>query len=378
MSAAAAHSFASQATAGGKPNSQQAFLLKLLVVALGAGLIVQIAGPPWLQDVFATSHLDLVPSAALLLAALVVSVMVHEIGHLIPSLLFGFHVSRVAIGPLANNSPARPLEAAVLPFLVLRLGLRLPSNDYAWRQRMLIVVASGPIASLALLFVAAFGTSLFGADPLLCGFLRFTAQINLFISVLGVIPNSALAPVRNDARLLLTILNNGAEAEQIRLYHLITRLQTLGVRPRSYPANLVTRMMNATGTPDLMLFTALNVYLWALDSGNLAVADLWDLRMNALVAQNPRLRLSNTALAESACFDLIYRRDCTASLNKLETIDVKALSPHLLNRTKVLQMLAEGRSVEAASHLNSLRPRPAACLPLHPVRIRSARTLAFD
>lgn len=335
-----------------KPFSQPAFLFVLFIVALFIGALAQFVGPAWLTDIF---RLDAGPAqaAGALLVALTISVLVHELGHLIPSLCFGFHISRVVLGPIAATGAYGRWKLGYSPAWFSASVAAIPANDYDWRARMLTVIAGGPIATLWTFLIAALLLATFPASPA-AYFFSALAQINLFLFVLGLVPNSNNASVRSDARLFLTVLQNGDEAEQIKLYQHVTRLQIAGVRPRAYPWELIAQLAVRTGNYDLMLFNALTIYLWALDSGDIATADAWDRYANRLIEDHV-LKLSNAVLCESACFDVLHRQDPVTAVQKLRTINTKTLSPWLKHRAQVVLHVAEGSYTKALAGIRNAR-----------------------
>lgn len=345
-----------------KPGSQSAFLFSLFVAALFIGVILQALEPAWLKNLLSTAQPGMSGTALTLLLALFVSVLVHELGHLLPSLFFGFHVSRIILGPVSITCVHGRWKLQYSRSWFSASVSAVPQDERAWRLRMLIIVAGGPIASLSTFLGAACLLDSVGAAASGIYFLSALAQLNLLLFVLGLIPNSASASVRNDARLFLTLLQNRHEAEQIRLYHLVTRLQIAGARPSAYPMELITRLGSAKGNLDLTLFNALSVFLWSLDSENINLADTWDRYANALV-QHHILRLSATVLCESACFDLLHRGLPDSAARKLRATNFETLSPWLKYRARAVLQIAEGDYSDAIVSLDSARASFPAALP---------------
>ncbi|MBV8896091.1 MAG: hypothetical protein JO051_06255 [Acidobacteriaceae bacterium] len=219
---------------------------------------------------------------------------------------------------------------------------------------MLTVIAGGPIATLWIFLGAALLLDTVSlAEPVAC-FFSALAQINLLLFVLGLVPNSKNASVRSDARLFLTVLQNGEEAKQIKLYQRVTRLQIAGVRPRAYPFELLSQLAVTTGNYDLMLFSALTIFLWSLDSGDIATADAWDRYANRLM-EDRVLKLNDAVLAESACFDVLHRQNTVAAAEKLRTIKTKALSPWLKHRSQAALEIVEGSYANALAEVSEAR-----------------------
>jgi Peptidase family M50 len=344
-----------------KSLSSSAFLLLLFVAALLIGVVLQLAGPAWLSNMF---HINagLAGSPLTLLLALAVSVVVHELGHLIPSLCFGFYVSRIVLGPLSVSRAHGRWKLRYSRAWFVASVSAFPPDERAWRVRMLTVIAGGPIATLCAFLAAAYLLQVWGPGTSAACFLCGVAQLNLFLFVLGLVPNSSDASVRNDARLLLTLLENGCEAEQIRLYHYVTCLQITGVRPSSYPRQLIARLATATGNYDLMLFNALSIFLWALDSGDIATADVWD-RYAISLLEDHALKLADTVRSESACFDVLYRNNPFAAIEKLRVAKKETLSPWLKHRSEAVLKIAQAPHLDALLSLRNARVSFPAPLP---------------
>jgi len=337
-----------------KLRSPSAFLFKIFLAALVIGFVSQNAGPHWLKAIFRPQPVGTSRTALLLPLALILSVLLHEIGHLLPSVGFGFNVARVTLGPISviqlhgrwtlqySHSWFRASVSAI------------PTDLRAWRARMLIVVAGGPIATLGIFLTAVYLLDVLRPAGSAGYFLSVLGEINLFLFVLGLIPNASDASVRNDARLFITLVRNGFDAEQIRLYHAVTQLQVAGVRPRDYPRQLLAPLAVANGNHDLLLFNALTIFLWALDTENTLLADAWDQYANSLMQHRP-LRLGNTVLAESACFDLLHRNASAAAVEKLRAVNFELLSPWLRHRSRAVLQIATSACFDALTNLQIAR-----------------------
>jgi hypothetical protein len=289
-----------------------------------------------------------------LLVAFAISVVFHEMGHLVPSLWFRFHVARIALGPICATRTHGSWKLRYSRHWFAASVAAVPCDETAWRFRMLTVVAGGPVATLVMCLVAAGLLNNLAPGATGYGMCSALAQLNFFLFVFSLVPNSRNASVRNDARLFLVLIENGCETEQIRLYHMVTQLQIAGVRPRAYPRELITRVAAALGNRDLMLFSAHTVFLWALDSDDIAVADAWDQRANALL-EDHTLRLTSAVLCESACFDILHRNRPETGAEKLRAINPKALAPWLQHRAKAAELIAHGANPAALSALRNAR-----------------------
>jgi hypothetical protein len=325
-----------------------------MFVAVAVLLVVQHAHPSWSISSVALARAGAFKTLPILVVATIASVIIHEAGHLVPSLVFGFYVSRVSIGPISLSRVHGRWKLQFSRALLCASVSAMPADGRAWRTRMLLVLAGGPVATLATFVVTA--SALGDGGPTMGHTLLWPAlcQINFLLFVLGLIPNNVNSRVRNDARLFLIVLKNDKYAEQIRLYHEVSRLQVAGVRPSEYSADLVSRLASAHGNYDLMLSNALSIFVWALDSGQIAVANDWDVYANRLI-EVAELRLSNTILAESGVFDLLYRDLPASAARKLGAVKLETVPPGLRERAKAAIELIGGRHEQALASITAAR-----------------------
>lgn len=338
------------------PQQGSGNVLILFLLALSLGLVVRYALPSQLRTTFQGPDVFHWVGVGTLVAAVFVSIFLHEAGHLSAALLANFEVLAIVLGPFR--------AARVNNVWTLRFSLRslfsgsvsaVPRNTHAWRQRMLFVVASGPLATL---FTGAAAACLLLLHPLHGWpntFIGAITQLSAFIFVLGLIPNSTNARVRNDARLLLVLSRESDQCREILMYHLLTRLELAGVRPRDYPLHILRELAHHHGRPDLMLFSAHKIVLWALDRGFLATALAWDQRCVDLSgACQPSSR--NLALATSACLDVLVRNRLLNAQSKFADIDWESLSPSwLMHRSRAAYYLTKGNVPDCLSEIARAR-----------------------
>ena len=203
------------------------------------------------------------------------------------------------------------------------------------------VAAAGPLATLAAA-VAATGMAVAGHTAGIphmfwCAF----AQMNMVIFFLGLIPNDPSAIVRNDAALLRMLFQNGPDAREWELVHLIGQLRLHAVRPSEYPAPLMDCLAtHRASRPSTNVLIARTLCDWALDSGDIVTADHWD-REAATHALNCESRLRNSAVAASACFDVAFRGDMNSARAKFATLNLDELFPPCFaHRVRAARLLA--------------------------------------
>jgi hypothetical protein len=221
----------------------------LLALGLLGAAAMEVFGPASVR--FAYRHIDLggVPGLLAAFVAFVAVLTLHELGHLAGAIVMRFKVTGVTLGPLRVE---RKLGRNSCRF-ILRNWFKgavsaVPMDDRHWRARVLTVVAAGPGASLMSAAVAVYFLPGLQPNSWLVSALSLFAALNFLVFFLGLIPNGRYARKRNDAQFFLSLLCNSDDALEIKLYHQLVRLQTLGVAPRDYPADLIVALTQHAAT----------------------------------------------------------------------------------------------------------------------------------
>lgn len=339
------------------------FSLALLSAAILLGGAIKLCGPAWAQSIFHAVTLDNLGGLSALLAALAASVVLHEAGHLVAALLLDFETVGICIGPVRATRSYGKWSVHGSSKLFTGSVSAIPRSVEHWRERVLVVVAAGPFATLITGMLAALLFFSIPGSGWSSQFLAGLAQLNLLLFVLGFIPNSANAPVRNDARLFLILWADSSEAREIFLHHLVTRLELNGVRPRDYPLALIRVMAGMQSRPNAMLVYSHLVVLWALDRGDSATALAWDERALEL-AKHSGAASQEATLARSVCLDVLLRNDLLAAKRKLTGCDLDSLLPAWVrHRGKATHALVNGNIPEALAEISSAQQAFPARLP---------------
>jgi hypothetical protein len=166
-----------------------------------------------------------------------------------------------------------------------------------------------------------------------------------------LIPNGESAKVRNDAALFLILQRDGPAARELELYHRLTQLRLAAIRPYNYPIILLASLNAAQWRAETNLLAARTMVERALDSDEVALAELWDkLALEQSKACDVQLR--NTTLAASACFDVLFRWDYAAARGKFQEVDFNALFPaHLAYRARAAYLLSSGQAERAPAQI---------------------------
>ncbi len=124
------------------------FSLALLLVALLLGGSINAFGPPWAQAVFQTIKLDSIGGISALLAAVAASIVLHEAGHLMAAILVDFEVLGICLGPVRAIRSYGRWTVEFSGKLFAGSISAVARNTDRWRERVLVVVAGGPVATL--------------------------------------------------------------------------------------------------------------------------------------------------------------------------------------------------------------------------------------
>lgn len=303
-----------------------------------------------MRAIFAQVQLDSLSGLSALLLALLASAMAHELGHLLAARALNYEILAAAIGPFQLD---RWHNKCIFRFRAgqwSRCSISaVPRQMHGrWRSHMMLVVLAGPAASLLFLGVAVSLAAGHHADR----FWSACAEVNFFLVMLGFIPNSRLAPIRNDASLFLALWKNAADARDIFRCHQAIELGLRGIRPEDFPLPLLQELATFEHSrPYTRLMVARRMVEWAVDSGHLQLAREWDQESLEVSAQcGPRS--ANRALAESACLDVALRRDPVTASRKFAKVRFAELfPPSLAERAQAAYLVARHLPQQAPAHI---------------------------
>lgn len=329
----------------------------LLAAAVGIGLALRLFGPSWVQVLLHPARLGTLSGLAALFAALAAAILLHEAGHLAAALMLDFDVLGGSLGPLRairlHGGWSLQFSGTLFSGSVIAIPRR---NDRTWRRRMLVVVAGGPAATFLTGMISAALLLWFGdPDSWMARFLSALLELNFLLFILGLLPSASAASAQNDARLFFVLAGNTPEAQQILLYHLVTQLQIAGVRPRDYPELIIRKLAQACGRPEMCLVYASAIAAWALDRDDAATADAWDKRAID-ISDFCNLKLQNSTLATSGCFDVIFRNNLNSAKSKFVDVQFEMLSPRWLrHRARAAYWLSVGNIPETLGEIARAR-----------------------
>jgi Zn-dependent protease len=324
----------------------------LLLIALTLGALLEVAGPRWAQTILGNVNLDGIASGSAILAALLAAIVTHEAGHLFMAWACGFEILGARLGPLRLERLHGTHKVSVSGSGLFSCGVSaVPRNCEHWRERMMLVVAAGPAATL-LGAVGAASVAVFSAPTAWLGtFWSALALLHFLLFVLGLIPNSESAKTRNDATLFLALKRDGTAARELKLYHRLTQLRLAAIRPYDYPPALMSDAAQWKGRPEANVLIARTLSEWALDSEDPALAGVWD-RRAVEQSESCDPRLHNSALAASGCVDVLFREDMAAARDKFQKVDFDALFPrYFAYRARAACLLANGLTAQVPAQV---------------------------
>jgi hypothetical protein len=196
----------------------------------------------------------------LLVATVLAVIAIHEFGHLLGGRFAGFRFRLLAIGPLrvvrANGRIRFGLNRDLLQYP--GVAGSSPDDPTGMRRRMAIVLAAGPLASLAAGGIALALMLVDGPDALTRGrFAEFAVSRALALFAAGSVATGVITLLPGGTRLrptdgsrILELLGNGPEAERAAAILSLNSLALAGRSPVEWPDALVERVLSpADGTP---------------------------------------------------------------------------------------------------------------------------------
>lgn len=273
--------------------------------------------------------------------ALVVAVVVHELGHIIAAYATGLRVARVNLGPLEIRDVGRP-RVRLVPSLqagVILVPYERTASLGPLRLGLLISGAAGPLVGLA------FGAALIAlADGLHVrgpmSPLETFGQVSVMLGLLNLLPLRSGESL-SDGRRIFSLFLRTRESGHILVATMMLSEALSGRRPREWDAGLLGVMERSPDEP----FARLCLYEVAMDRGEIAVAGrhldaALDLRRENWTAADAVL------FAEAAYYAARHRGDARAGRAWLGIAEGWTVVDYLRARAEAAVLSAEGRALE--------------------------------
>lgn len=292
--------------------------------------------------------------AALALAIAFFAIAVHELGHVAGGLAARFHFWLYVVGPLRVEREEVGGRVTVAlnrePALWGGMAGCLPLDTHDLPRRLMLLVAGGPLASLALALAAGAVAARVPLSPLGTIVAVMTAGLSGLVMVATLIPMRT-GGFQTDGARILKLLRGGPPAEREAATLPLLALWSAGTPPREWPRTLVDE---AIGRPDGTMdesFGQLMAFYHRLDAGDAdgagramdRVVELSDLWPAPFV---PAL------FAEAAYFEGVVRRNAAAAREHLARVPEKtpAVKPYDRARAEAAVALASGDAAAAREH----------------------------
>jgi tetratricopeptide (TPR) repeat protein len=319
-------------------------------------------------DFFVPSTAVLILSTFLLFPlALFVSVIWHELGHLLAGWLVGFRFVLVTFGPLRIAREAGGLRLSLIHTNVVQWqgrALMVPRQfgDFRWQRTVLL--AGGPVATLLqLLLVLAVN---FGLRGQTIGYDYGLGLLWLLLAAVMMLPATAvpqkIGNLYTDAARIWQIARGGpALTRQLALTNLV-EASLRGVPPAAMNADFVAVTLAAPAGSSEALVGHYVAHAQALDRGEAVEAAVFLDKTLTLLQQQPPTQRAQVIFASAAYFAARYEQDlpqAQAWLNLIQPAQYNALAlevAQILLRVQAQLLVLKGELATAkTAAFHSLR-----------------------
>lgn len=315
-----------------------------------------------------------VPSTAVLILgtfslfplALFLSVVWHELGHLLAAQLVGFRFVLVTFGPLRLAREAGGLRLSLIHTNLVQWqgrALSVPPEYGRHRWRRICLLAGGPLATLAQLLLV-LGIS-YALRSQTIGYGWGLLLLWLMLSAVILLPATAvpqkIGNISTDAARIWQLWRGGEKLEnELALVNLI-EASLRGVPPAELDAGFVARTLAAPPESSEALVGHYIAHTQALDRGEIVEAAVWLDKTLSLLHLQPHGQRSPVIFASAAYFAARFGDDlpqAQAWLGLLQPEKYNALAPEveqILLRARAQLLLQSGElAVAKTAALQSL------------------------
>ncbi|MDP9253183.1 MAG: M50 family metallopeptidase [Chloroflexota bacterium] len=282
----------------------------------------------------------LVMSLGITAVAMVIAVLVHELGHIIAAYLVGLRIARIHLGPLEIRDYGRPRVRLVWS---LQAGVVLVPFDRSaalgsLRWGLIVSTAAGPLIGLvsgAAIIALAGGLRL--SDLSLP---QAVGQVSLILGLLNLLPLRSGEQLADGRRMFSLLLHN-RESGHILAATLMMTEALSGRRPREWDPALLQAMERI---PD-EVFARLCLYEAAIDRGEIEAGGR---HLDAAVALRKEKWTSADAILflEAAYYAARHRSDARAARALLGLAQGGGVVDYMRARAEAAVLCAEGRALE--------------------------------
>lgn len=321
----------------------QIFSFLLLAVLFGV----------WLQVIWSispTSRLIPIWLGLIVYAYSFLSILVHELGHLLFALSNGFELKYFAVGRWIlvrqdKGFKLRRMRRRVAGGFVLPVSKSLESLD----RRLCMMTLGGPVGSFLLFFVGALPVLLFPKlvsdnDTIRC--IVFISVLSLHAAILNAIPLK-FGYWNTDGRIMLNLIQNNSQGQRFAALYGVSASLRQGIRPRDIDPDLVRRVLAIPDKSVEHISGLLIGYYVALDRGEYEqAAHYLDQALDMHLYYPELFRAS--LLIEGTYFEAHIRHRVDYARQWFEKIQETVLvEPYTLLRAEAALLLAQGDKASA-------------------------------
>ena len=289
-------------------------------------------------------------------AALIVSITIHEMGHLIAGKAVGFKFYMLTVGPFKIQRKGDRLQAGINKHLNIGGGLTImmPETELYQDSDMVWFILGGPLGNFffTLAFLAAIFTFMMAnndfAQTVSAYVLYTTAFISFLLGVTALLPaNSDL--FESDGTQLLDLKRGGDKAAIKQKLMVLTLSVWNGTRPRNIDKGKLDSLLEMTTgkTASSALTARLLSALYHLDSGQINEAEVVIDDLVESLEKVGNVILEGTVYAEKAFIAAAYRKDAETAQTYLDKARKGYTEDQTIARIEVA-LLILNRKIEEA------------------------------
>jgi peptidase M50-like protein len=283
----------------------------------------------------------LATSLGITAVALLVAVLVHELGHVVAGYLVGLRVARIHLGPLEIRDYGRPRVRLVwsLQAGVVLVPFERTAALGSLRWSLIVSTAAGPLIGLvsgAAMIALAGGLRL--TDP--TSVPQAVGQASLILGLLNLLPLRSGEQLADGRRMFSLLLHN-RESGQILAATLMMTEALSGRRPREWDPALLRAMERMPHE----VFARLCLYEAAIDRGEIEAGGR---HLDAAVALRKEKWTSADAILflEAAYYAARHRSDARGARALLGLASGGGVVDYMRARAEAAVLCAEGRGLE--------------------------------
>lgn len=277
------------------------------------------------------------------------SILIHELGHLLGALASGFKLNFLTVMRFALIQQQGKLRLRRMQKLSAGgLTSTVPTSCHNLRQKLMILIAGGPIASFSLFLLGLvflpFPT-LVSQNPLLLVLVSL-AGLNLYLAIANSLPLK-VGFYTTDGYILSALVRNTVEGQRFLAMYEYLASVAQGVRPKELSAELVERSLAQPEQSMHHGYGLIMAYYKALDQADINQAGTFLDDALAIKDYMPDF-IRSSLFMEAAYFEAFHRHSATTAQEWFDQVqEFVFLKPYTQRRVEGAIALAQGKLKEA-------------------------------